>query len=235
MIETNEIIWYSDNVLQELSQWEMSGGAHMDTSYEPRLILPAGASASFKLSRDFITDSLTQSRYRKIICRAYDANGAVDTDASFSSRDGGVLIKLDNGYSAIDSSYDEHQVMILNKINGTLSEQYFWDFEFIVPMIQSDLIESTITVTNTTSKEIAIRAIIMKRSQDVTQVGENARASLTITSVDAYKDGLKVQFTTRTAPVKMWWESDEYGDFCGIMVDGTHEIRFRRINEILPL
>lgn len=228
----SDMLWYKDNILKSVTEWEQSGDVTVSGHY---VTLGHNASIQFSLSNEFMSDSLAMSYARKIVSVIDNSNSAVTNMQNFKNpMNAGLKIIVENTYSSDTEVYTEQHSFIYNTANRIKNEDGIEKHSFYIDMLGLNLLESTITLFNASSSDITIRSVKMYRSQDVTQVGENTRTSMTVTDITAYKDGLTVQFDSKSAPVRMWWQEDEDGNFSGVNIDGERMITFKRVNQSLP-
>lgn len=232
--------FYNSNILKGVTEWEKDGDV---TDHGSGVYIGPGASISFELTNDFMEDSLSMSEFRQIKVRVNNTNDCITDDSNLNKIPpmliaGSVFIRLDTTYSNDVTQYVETQEFILSEASGTYKisgSKQRMDFKFIVSTFNMNILSQVITITNnSTQNTCQLSFCKMYRSQDVTQVGENTRTSMTVTDITAYKDGLTVQFDSKSAPVRMWWQEDEDGNFSGVNIDGERMITFKRVNQSLP-
>lgn len=239
-VSNDGVRFYNTNILGGLTEWDKHGTVTDDGQ---SVVIGAESSVSFDVSNDFMQDSLSMSELRKIVVTVDNDNSVVNEKSDFSkiaavSADGSVFVRLETTYSIAAAQYVETQEFVLSDASGVYDAgegNTEMRFEFIASTFNTNILSQKISIiNNSTTKSCTVVSCSMYRSQDSTQIGENTHTSMTVASIVAYKDGMTVQFDSRSAPIKMWWQQDDEGNFAGINVDGERMITFRKVNQSLP-
>lgn len=232
------VAFYNSNILAPFgAQWTLSSWAAVVGS---SLQLAAGAYASYVLSKDYIFSSFERCRYRKLNVTLASAT-AIGNEDAFKSNSSGITVTVDltyTGVGALGGRKQDKRVFTLSKemaaySDGDSNTQFEFKYE-ASNMNISDEFNSVVTIKNNTSDTVTIDSIGFFRSNDSTQLGENATWQMQLSNVKAYLDGMEITFSESSAPVKIWYSEDANGNFDGINVNNERFISFSKVNGSLP-
>lgn len=236
----DKTIYYKNNYLRALENWTLGEDSSVA---DGQITLAAGDYAYVDLSADYKSASLKRSDRRKLKLSVIDANGVIGTKSQFSGSNnledsGSLTVNIYGTYCSPESEEytgDVYDIAIApNTINYKKydSSTHKFDYAIEFDMMSLDLMSMRVKLINTSDEDIVITKASLLRSKDISQLGENTKVSLTVSSVEAYRDGMAVYFDNDANPMKCWWIGDS-GGLTGINVDNERQITFIKRDELL--
>ena len=236
----DKTIYYKNNYLRALESWTLGENSSVA---DGQITLAAGDYAYVDLSAEYKSASLKRSDRRKLKLSVIDTEGVIGAKSQFSGSNsieesGSLTVNIFGTYcSPDDDEYtgDVYNIVLApNTINYKKydSNTHKLDYTIEFDMMALDLMSMRVMLINTSEEDIVVTKASLLRSKDISQLGENTKVSLTVSSVEAYRDGMAVYFDNDANPMKCWWVGDS-GGLNGVDVDHERQISFIKRDDLL--
>lgn len=218
------IQFFTYNILRNLQFWSLLHNASISGNY---IKISSGGTAGCILTNDYF-NGLQASKYRYI-------KAEITTDpSSISNYANNIDVVIKGVY--IDSNKETFNTYISTNFNSYYnSVNNVVTLETIISVENMDFINCDVYIVNHTSNAIQLNSCVMYRSLDVnsSQIGESIGWGVTLEKVIAYRDGCEIYYKDMAKPDRLWYLTDQSGNFNGVNVNKERQIIFQRVN--LPL
>lgn len=221
------IPYYAANVIPSLQKWTLLKDA---TKQQGTIVIKPGGFAGVSLSSNYC-NALKASNYRRIKLSAmFDY-----LDDAMNYRNLAELLVL--GTYKNENGGQSVYWLSLNctKEGSEITGGTLLGMSREVQMGSFDFETCQIIVNNHSNVDMTLTYCAMLRSQDISssQVGESIGWGVTLAQVIQYLDGCELFYEGSSTPDKLWWVSDNAGNFAGVNVNNERTIKFSKKNEVL--